>query len=94
LRSNAREGAPTFAKVATIAMNKKKKLRRTKHVIWYHNHTDRRDDEWWCVFAKDAFEARQFADTCSPYKYRDNFSMGNIYTIKEAREIYGSGWPF
>ena len=73
-------------------MSKKKvSQRRTKYVAWFNNHVSRKDDEWVCVWAKNHDEAREKGLA----KMNSNrFSLGGVYTIKQAREIYGQGFPF
>ena len=66
----------------------KKTARKRKYVVWLSNHTDRRDDEWRVVFAKDEAEARDLVVYPS---YR--FSIDRIWAIKEFRKFYGRNFP-
>lgn len=62
-----------------------KKLRRTKYVVWLHNHTDRRDDEWKSVWSTSHIEAAHLVEGVDFTR----FSISHIFTIKEFRKIYG-----
>lgn len=67
------------------------KIRKRKYVVWLHNKTDERDDEWVTLWATNKEEAM----TRVKEKYDSyRFYLGNTYTIKEARDRYGKGWPF
>lgn len=69
----------------------KRKQHRTKYVVWFHNKTDKRDDEWVCPWAYDKKQAREMA---TERLDESRFYLGQVYTIKEARARYGAGWPF
>ncbi|MCR4286049.1 MAG: hypothetical protein NUW00_04110 [Candidatus Kaiserbacteria bacterium] len=66
-----------------------KKLRKTKYVVWLHNHTSRKDDEWKTVWAIGCLEAGHEVEGVDFTR----FSISHIWTIKEFRHIYGKGFP-
>lgn len=61
-----------------------------KFVVWFHNHTSNKDDEWTTVHAKNEEEAIEKA---LPKMNRSRFSLGRCYPIKEFRKIFGRDWP-
>lgn len=66
-------------------MKKKISNRKVSYVVWLNNHTDRDDDEWIVVKAKNPEEAKAMAveeyDDC-------RFSIGTIYRGTE-RQVVG-----
>lgn len=66
---------------------KTKKPNKRRYVIWLHNFTDERDDEWVKVQAASEEEAKEVAkwkiDT-------HRFRMGRVYNTKEWRKNFGN----
>lgn len=61
-------------------------MRKKKFVVWLHNHTDLRDDEWVAVWATNADEASENAEYDS-----NRFSKGRVLTATEFRKEMGFG---
>lgn len=66
-----------------------KTLRKTKYVVWLHNHTDSRDDEWRTVWATGGLEAGHLVSGVDFTR----FSISQVMTIKVFRKLYGKGFP-
>jgi hypothetical protein len=58
-----------------------------KYVLWLHNHTDQRDDEWLVFWAKDDDEAKHKGSELSIDRTR--FSRGGVMTAKEFQKKMG-----
>lgn len=61
-----------------------KKQRKTKYVVWLHNHTDRRDDDWRSVWATSHIEAAHLVKGVD----FNRFSISHTWTIKEFHIMY------
>lgn len=58
------------------------------YVVWLHNRTDSRDDEWLKVTASNKKEALKRANHSGSL---DRFSLGKVYTVKEFEKEHGKG---
>jgi len=69
---------------------KTKSSRKTKWVAWFNNKTDRQDDEWAVVYARDYDEAYKLA-----IQKMDSWRFGFSYVqrINEFRKTHGRGFP-
>lgn len=59
--------------------------RKKKFVVWLHNKTDRRDDEWVVVRAS----SKRAVEKLDIGFDRSRFSRGPVYTAKEFRDMMG-----
>jgi len=69
---------------------KKVAKRRVKFVVWLNNFTDRRDDEWVAVWARDRQEAMERAYDEGMYD-RHRFGLARVLTATEFRREVGFG---
>ena len=67
-----------------------KKVKSVKFVVWLHNFTDARDDEWMTTFAKSAAEARS---KCKDKFDKTRFSIEYVQSVKQFRKDNGRGFP-
>jgi hypothetical protein len=68
-----------------LRMGNKMANRKKRFVLWLHNQTDHRDDEWvvfWALDYKSAMKMDVEYDT-------HRFSRGQIYSAKEFRDMMG-----
>ena len=70
--------------------SRKKKVtkRRVKFVVWLNNFTDRRDDEWVVVWARERQEAIDRACDENLFDKR-RFALARVLTAKEFRSEVG-----
>lgn len=61
--------------------------KKKKFVVWLHNRTDERDDEWLTVYASSKEDVQ--AMELSYQEHR--FYLGDVYTATEFRERMGFG---
>jgi len=65
--------------------------RKRKYVVWLHNKTDRRDDEWLAVWTTSRAKAKQKVEDGDVYYDDSRFFLGDVYTALQFRRMMGFG---
>jgi hypothetical protein len=65
-------------------------MRKRLYIVWLHNKTDHRDDEWIKVRAASRLRARKLGERYWEARRLFNFEVGRAFTMPELKQIHPS----